>query len=68
MTTTHTCSLLGGYAKFIESFVKRKLDLGNIGVKIEMDEVKELHGELWSVVDNYGGGEGGKGEGEEETE
>ena len=69
-TTTHTSSLLRGYATFIEGFVKRKLDPGNIGAKIEMDEVRELHGELWTIVDNYGGGEEGAGEdkGEGETE
>ena len=26
-----------------------------------MDEVRELHGELWTVVDNYGRGEEGEG-------
>jgi len=61
MTTTHTSSLLRGYATFIEGFVKRKLDPGNIGAKTEMDEVRELHGELWTVVDNYGRGEEGEG-------
>jgi len=50
--------------------VKRKLDLEGIGTRIEMDEVKELHSELWTVVDNYGGGggEGGTGEAEWEDE
>lgn len=69
-TTTHTGSLLRRYATFIESFVKRKLDLGSIGASIEMDEVKELNSELWTVVDNYGGGvgDGGAGEGEGEGE
>jgi len=35
-----------------------------------MDEVKELNSELWTVVDNYGGGvgDGGAGEGEGEGE
>lgn len=51
---------------FIENFVKRKLDLGSIGARIEMDDVRELHGELWTAVDNYDGGEGGAGEGEGE--
>jgi hypothetical protein len=55
MTTTHTGSLLRGYATFIEGFVKRKLDLERIGDGIEMDEVRELHSELWTAVDNYGG-------------
>ena len=63
-TTTHTRSLLRGYATFVEGFVKRKLDLGNIGAKIEMEEVRELHDELWTIVDDYGGGEDGAGEGE----
>ena len=53
---------------FVENFVKRKLDLGNIGAKIEMEEVRELHDELRTVVDNYGEGEGGTGEGEGEGE
>ena len=48
--------------------MKRKLDLGNIGAKIEMEEVRELYDELWTAVDNYGGGEGGAGEGEGEGE
>ena len=61
---------------FVESFVKRKLDLGRIGAKIDVDEVKGLRGGLWTIVDNYcedgdgpgeGGGEG-EGEGEAETE
>jgi hypothetical protein len=59
-TTTHTGSLLGGYATFVENFVKRKLDLGSIGTSIEMDEVRELSSELWTVADNYGGGKGGE--------
>lgn len=35
-----------------------------------MDEVRELVSELWTAVDNYGGGEEvvGEGEGEGETE
>jgi len=51
-TTTHTRSLLNGYATFTEGFVKRKLGFEGIG--IEMDEVRELHTDLWAVVDNYG--------------
>ena len=35
--------------------MKRKLDLERIGGGIEMDEVREVHSELWTVVDNYGG-------------
>jgi hypothetical protein len=54
-TTTHTSLLLKGYAKFVESLVKRKIDLGSIGTRVEMDEVRELHDELWTTVDNYGG-------------
>ena len=59
---------------FVESFMKRKLDLGRIGAKTDMDEVRELRSELWTIVDNYcgegdGPGEGeGEGEGEAETE
>ena len=67
-TTTRTGSLLRGYATFVESFVKRKLDLGGIGTGIEMDEVKELHSELWTAADTYDVGEGGTGEGEAEGE
>lgn len=40
--------------------------MGSIGAKIEMEEVRELHDELWTVVDNYGKGEAGTGEGEGE--
>ena len=61
-TTTHTGSLLRRYATFIESFVKRRFDLGSIGARIEVDEVRELNNGLWTTVDNYGGGEG-EGEG-----
>ena len=53
---------------FIESFVKRKLDLERIGAKLDMDEVRELRSELWTIVDNYCGGEGGPGEGEGQGE
>lgn len=67
-TTTGIGSLLRGYATFVESFVKRKLDLGSIGTGIEMDEVKELHSELWTAVDTYDVGEGGTGEGDGEGE
>jgi len=49
---------------FIESFVKRKVDVGSIGARLEMDEVRELDGELWTVVDNYGAGGGEEGTGE----
>lgn len=56
-TTTHTGSLLKGYAEFVEGLVKRRIDLGSIGARVEMDEVRELHDELWTVVDNYGGDE-----------
>ena len=43
--------------------MKRRVDLGNIGATIEIDEVRELHNELWTVVDGYdgGGGEGVEG-------
>ena len=34
--------------------MKRKVDLEGLGAGIEMDEVNELHNELWAVVDNYG--------------
>lgn len=53
-TTTHMGSLLRGYATFIEGFVKRKLGLESVGAGVEMDEVRELYSELWTVVDNYG--------------
>ena len=52
----------------IESFVKRKIDLERIGAKIDMDEVRELRSELWTIVDNYCGGEEGPGVGEGEGE
>ena len=44
--------------------MKRGVNLGSIGAGIEMDEVRELHNELWTVVDGYdgGGGEGAMGE------
>ena len=44
--------------------MKRSVDLGSIGSGVEMDEVRELHNELWTVVDGYdrGGGEGETGE------
>lgn len=50
--------------------MKRKIDVGNIGARLEMDEVRELDSELWTVVDNYGagGGEEGMGEGTREGE
>ena len=35
--------------------MKRKLGLEGIGGGIEMDEIRELHSELWTTVDNYGG-------------
>lgn len=35
--------------------MKKKLGLESIGAGVEMDEVKELHNELWTVADNYGG-------------
>ena len=40
--------------------MKRKLDLGSIGARIEMDEVRELNSELWLAAGSYneGGGEG----------
>lgn len=56
MTTTNTGSLLRGYAAFVENFVRRKIDLENIEARIEMDEVREMHNEMWTLVDNYGGG------------
>jgi hypothetical protein len=34
--------------------VKRKLGLEGIGGGIEMDEVQEVHSDLWTAVDNYG--------------
>ena len=67
-TTTHTGSLLRGYAIFVESFVKGKVDLRNIGALVEMDEVRELNSELWTIVDNYGGGEGAESEAEGEDD
>ena len=60
-TTTHTRSLLRGYATFVERFVKRELDLRSIGAGIEIDEVRELNSGLWTIADSYGGG-GGEGE------
>ena len=56
--TTQCCSLLRRYATFVENVVKRSVDLGSIGSGVEMDEVRELHNELWTVVDGYDGGEG----------
>lgn len=53
---------------FIESVVERKLDLGRIGAKVDMDEVGELRNELWTIVDNYCGDGEGRGEGEGEGE
>ena len=58
-TTTRTGSLLNRYATFIESFVLRKLDLGSVGARIEMDDVRELNNELWAVVGGYSEGDGG---------
>lgn len=72
MTTTRTGLLLNRYATFVESFVLRKLDLGSIGARIEMDDVRELNSELWTVAGNYsrgdGGGESGGSEVEDEHE
>ncbi|KAF9644227.1 tubulin nucleotide-binding domain-like protein [Thelephora ganbajun] len=67
-TTTHTGSLLRGYATFIGSFVKRKLDLESVRAGTEMDEVRELNDGLWTIVDNYGEGGGGGETGEDEGE
>lgn len=39
----------------MENFVKRRFDLESVGARIEMDDVRELHSELWTIVDNYGG-------------
>ena len=71
-TTARTGSLLNRYATFIESFVLRKLDLGSVGARIEMDDVRELNSELWAVFGGYsegdGGGEAVRGEVEDEHE
>ena len=55
-TTTNAGALLRGYATFVGNFVKRRLDPGSTGIGIETGDVRELHNELWTVVDGYGGG------------
>lgn len=49
---------LSGYAHFVESAAKRH-DSALLAMGLEDDEVKELVGALWDVVDEYGENEGG---------
>ena len=49
-TTSKTTMLLGKHAEFVEKCVKRRVDVG-----MEVDEVKELASELWTMHDAYAG-------------
>jgi len=46
--------LLKAHAQFAEKCVKRRLDVG-----VEVDELKELGNELWTIYDGYGAEEVG---------
>jgi len=55
--STGAADLLKGHAEFVERCVKRHLDVG-----VEVDELRDLGDELWTVYDGYGAAEVGSGD------
>jgi hypothetical protein len=62
-TGTRTAETFRAYATFVEDAVKRKVDAGSV----EMDELRELSADLWTIHDGYvdDGGEDGLDSGED---
>ena len=50
--SNRTSGLFEGYATFLEGCIRRKLDWQLVGV--DVDEVKSLVDDLWTISDNFG--------------
>jgi hypothetical protein len=60
-TSSQTADLFFEYSTFIENCVKRKSAV-HVTVGLDMDEMKDLVNDLWTLHDNYGdGGDGVRG-------